>query len=286
MLEETAPAPLAARLRALLDGDAPALSDQVLAAARALGPERAGELVSSLLDLDLARPRDGVFALAAVRAAHLAGELRLARAIPALVQCVELLPDGHPVRRAALAAVARLGAAPVDALLAAFHGCESTEGRTRLAEALARAPGGDDRIRAALVRLLETDPENAARHLAERGEWRAAPDLSSALDRLAVAPVGDCLLCSTMHLGLVASALRDLGGIVSDAQLRAIDAFDEGCDPLWTPWDDDTPPTRREPPRLPATRPARPGRNAPCPCGSGKKYKKCHLGVDPGDFRH
>ncbi len=24
------------------------------------------------------------------------------------------------------------------------------------------------------------------------------------------------------------------------------------------------------------------GRNAPCPCGSGKKYKKCHLAEDEG----
>jgi preprotein translocase subunit SecA len=24
------------------------------------------------------------------------------------------------------------------------------------------------------------------------------------------------------------------------------------------------------------------GRNDPCPCGSGKKYKKCHLPVDEG----
>lgn len=26
--------------------------------------------------------------------------------------------------------------------------------------------------------------------------------------------------------------------------------------------------------------PARAGRNDPCPCGSGKKYKKCHLPID------
>jgi hypothetical protein len=25
-----------------------------------------------------------------------------------------------------------------------------------------------------------------------------------------------------------------------------------------------------------------PGRNAPCPCGSGRKFKKCCLGKDPG----
>jgi uncharacterized protein YecA (UPF0149 family) len=27
------------------------------------------------------------------------------------------------------------------------------------------------------------------------------------------------------------------------------------------------------------------GRNEPCPCGSGKKYKKCCLGEDERDFR-
>jgi uncharacterized protein YecA (UPF0149 family) len=31
-----------------------------------------------------------------------------------------------------------------------------------------------------------------------------------------------------------------------------------------------------EPPPKPAPRV---GRNEPCPCGSGKKYKKCHLGL-------
>jgi uncharacterized protein YecA (UPF0149 family) len=24
------------------------------------------------------------------------------------------------------------------------------------------------------------------------------------------------------------------------------------------------------------------GRNDPCPCGSGKKYKKCHMPIDEG----
>lgn len=34
-------------------------------------------------------------------------------------------------------------------------------------------------------------------------------------------------------------------------------------------------PYRREEPRV--------GRNDPCPCGSGKKYKKCHMGKDLDD---
>jgi preprotein translocase subunit SecA len=34
-------------------------------------------------------------------------------------------------------------------------------------------------------------------------------------------------------------------------------------------------PYRRDEPRV--------GRNDPCPCGSGKKYKKCHMGKDEQD---
>ena len=28
----------------------------------------------------------------------------------------------------------------------------------------------------------------------------------------------------------------------------------------------------------------KPGRNDPCPCGSGKKYKHCHLGKDAAEI--
>lgn len=34
-------------------------------------------------------------------------------------------------------------------------------------------------------------------------------------------------------------------------------------------------PAQRPPPALPSATAARPGRNAPCPCGSGQKYKRC-----------
>jgi hypothetical protein len=35
-------------------------------------------------------------------------------------------------------------------------------------------------------------------------------------------------------------------------------------------------------PREPVRRTERPGRNDPCWCGSGAKYKKCHLRADGG----
>jgi preprotein translocase subunit SecA len=50
---------------------------------------------------------------------------------------------------------------------------------------------------------------------------------------------------------------------------------------------DDTPAPRSGGANVPAPSPAarptlRAGRNDPCPCGSGKKYKKCHMPVDEG----
>jgi uncharacterized protein len=38
--------------------------------------------------------------------------------------------------------------------------------------------------------------------------------------------------------------------------------------------------TVAETPRIPARASTLPGRNDPCPCGSGKKYKKCHGAPD------
>jgi uncharacterized protein YecA (UPF0149 family) len=35
-------------------------------------------------------------------------------------------------------------------------------------------------------------------------------------------------------------------------------------------------------PEIPVLKPPRVGRNELCPCGSGKKYKKCHLWEDQG----
>jgi preprotein translocase subunit SecA len=37
-----------------------------------------------------------------------------------------------------------------------------------------------------------------------------------------------------------------------------------------------------EAPTQPVRAGSRVGRNDPCPCGSGKKYKKCHMPIDQG----
>jgi uncharacterized protein YecA (UPF0149 family) len=51
-------------------------------------------------------------------------------------------------------------------------------------------------------------------------------------------------------------------------QARAENALPDAPTPARTGGDDSRKPVRRDEPKV--------GRNDPCPCGSGKKYKRCH----------
>ncbi|GEJ56564.1 SEC-C metal-binding domain-containing protein [Anaeromyxobacter diazotrophicus] len=272
MLDPTIPAHGAARLRALLATRASGLDDAAVEEARSIGAELAAEVLSSVILRELSHPTGSGDP---VRAAYLAAELKLTPVVPALVRCLAL-PSIHPLRLAALTGLPRFGAASLAALLAALDGCGSTEGRARegLAEALSRLPSDDARIRAALLRLLDDEPATAARLLAERGEWRAVAQLSSAMDRLLAAPVGDCDLCNREHLVAIARAVRYLGGSLGEEQRDRMEEVLDRAERLWVPFEDAAPVT------APARRDPRPGRNAPCHCGSGKKYKNCHLPAD------
>jgi hypothetical protein len=267
----------ATRLRTLLEGLTAGLAQEAVTEATSLGHDPAAEIVTSLVEAELTRPTGGSVA---IRAVHLAHELRLARAVPSLVRCLEMLPEVHPLHRASLAAIARYGVEAADPLLAAFDRCSTLEGRARIAEALARTGRKDDRIRAAFVRMLEDDPANGARHLEEHGDWRSVVDLGRAVDRLVAAPVGDCDLCSGKHLTAIASAIRVLGGTLSEEQREGIDRVLERRETMWTAFEDSFA-LPREPHRSRAA--PRPGRNDPCHCGSGKKYKRCHLEADKRD---
>jgi SEC-C motif-containing protein len=278
VLDTTIPADTAARLRALLETRASGLDDAAVEEVRSARAELVADVLSSAILQELSHPTASGDS---IRAIHLAAELRLTPVVPALVRCLEL-PDSHPLRLAALTALPRFGAAPVDALLAALDACGTTEGLAResLAEALSCLPSDDARIRAALIRLLDDEPATAARLLAERGEWRAVAHLSQAVDRLLVAPVGDCDLCNREHLVAIARAIRCLGGSLGDEQRAGIDEVLDRAERLWVPFEDGAPAI------APARRAGRLGRNAPCHCGSGKKYKNCHLPADRMSARH
>jgi hypothetical protein len=263
----------------LLEASASGLPEDAVAEARALGPERAGEVVVSLIG----RALKSLPARApAIRAVHLAAELRLTRVIPVLVAALQRLPETHPLRLATVPALLRFGSPAVEPLLAAFERARPEE-RTKLAEVLARIGPDDDRISAALLRLLEEDPVRGAEYLALRGEWRAIPSLARAMDEL-TRDACECAICGGRQLAALSATTIVLGGELSDAHKAAAIDLAERADAQWIPFEE--PRTLADAARLLSKRHPRLGRNDPCHCGSGKKYKRCHLAADEASHRH
>jgi hypothetical protein len=161
----------------------------------------------------------------------------------------------------------------LDTLLAAFDAARTTPERTLAAMALARAQTRDDRILAALVRLLEENPFGAADCLATYGDPRALPDLVRAFDSDALIAQADCVICAAENLEELADSIELLGGTLTEAQRARLGAAIEQADRAWIPVSRPLAPGAS--PRRTAIREPRPERNAPCPCGSGKKYKRC-----------
>jgi hypothetical protein len=271
-------APAEARLRSLLvsstDGDLdPAAED----AARALGPERAGAIVSEILLADVEAPDDE--SLTAMAAARLAGTLRLENAIPALLACVEKLDPDDLLSDAALGALMDLGAPVLEPALAAFERCGTPDGRARLSDVLARLKVRDDRVLAALVRVLDDDQMVAADNLAEYGDPQALPALSRDFDEAEYETSDEFGFSSKQGLVKVSRAIEKLGGVLTPEQRAKLADATKRTEEFQREWDRARALALGELglPRVPVRRPPRPGRNDPCHCGSGKKYKKGHL---------
>jgi hypothetical protein len=149
-----------------------------------------------------------------------------------------------------------------------------------MAELVADLDTCEERVRVALLAMVDDLPECGARLLVRRGDWRAVPELLRRIDRLAAEPPADCALCTSLDLETLRDAVHTLGGVVTDDQEERIrEVVERGEDEIGPRAE-----FRKVLPRRPhlmirAAAPT-PGRNAPCPCGSGKKYKKCCLPAD------
>ncbi|ACG75191.1 SEC-C motif domain protein [Anaeromyxobacter sp. K] len=164
----------------------------------------------------------------------------------------------------------------LDRLLTQFERCDDPDERVLLAWRILGTRSSDQRVLGALLRLVDENPQPGAACLTEHGDARAVEHLSRALDRLTVRPVADCPLCAWVDLVAVANAIRDLGGSVTIEQQAGIDGF--LASDAWFRAQQDARSADRH--RAPAVRAPRPGRNDPCRCGSGRKYKRCHLAED------
>jgi hypothetical protein len=241
------------------------------AVVRAIDRDTGGQLVASVLEDALVFPARGSLARTA---AVLARDLRLTRAIPALVHCLEHVHEDDPLLYSARKALEGMGNEPADALLDAFHRWTSPEIRLRLAGALLDTRVRNELIFDALVQLLDDDPWVGPEYVQEYGGPDALKVVSDALDRAVLAQREPINIFTNEDICALARAVRKLGGSVSPSQQAKLDEVLLRRQTAPVPWDADRP----RPP--PAIRGPVPGRNAPCHCGSGRKYKKCHLDED------
>ena len=268
------------------DGALPAdLRRQCLAAGAAMVPALIALLEAGLAD-DQAAPEGALF-----HAVDLLGALGDARAVPILLRCLahDDLFDG--LAPPAAAALHTLGPAALEGCLAAYAMTTSEDLRDRLAGVLSRCGVHDERLYACLVETLQRTPELGANYLAEYGEARALDVLAHTFDTLPLRNE-ESPLANHVFIELRA-AIEELGGQLTAAQAQQFEAADAArrrfvaqlswdVDPAAaSAWHTPRQATPAAGPRPPTPARARKlGRNAPCWCGSGQKYKKCHLPLE------
>ena len=280
------PQALINRLRELDDEMPNALQAQLLAADRAVIPKLIAILEEALTDGEIDH------GWTPSHAAKLLGMLGDVRAVPVLLRILEQYEAIDAYHKEAADALVRLGKPAIDACLEAYATTTNDDMRAGIASVLSRCATKDERSFQTLLDFFEQSPELGAIYLAEYGDSRAIPALSQMFDALPVDEQDDSVMRNHMFIEL-RSAIEELGGQLTAAQRAKADRADaprrrfaaqmqEAVKRLAAQQQHIEPvasfPSERG---GPATRKQRKlGRNAPCWCGSGKKYKKCHLNLE------
>lgn len=128
----------------------------------------------------------------------------------------------------------------------------------------------NDEIKSHLVGALSEDVWEAAELLADHGDPAVTAEIEAAIVRRLDAREPDW-----EALKVLADTVDDLGGRLSAPVAARLRKHERGRSDGYHLRDDAGHGVRPEPAKRPP-----PGRNEPCWCGSGKKYKHCHLGSD------
>ncbi len=159
--------------------------------------------------------------------------------------------------------LASMGAGAMDAVLAVVEEVGPTG---HLEMAMVEWGVSDERIYRALVALPDIRPRLAAELLGRYGDARALPILHQLFDAEENVPGRYNLVLTSCAL-----AILELGGGLTPQEKAKLEAMGSS-----TMSDGGQLGSLVEPHVAPKT----PGRNDPCWCGSGEKYKKCHLNAD------
>ena len=228
---------------------------------------------------------------APLHALDLLGALGDARAVPVLLRCLDLDDELDLRVEQAEAALRALGVRALEDCVAAYAASPRDAFRDRLAGVMSQWGLHDERLYTILLDTLQRTPELGANYLVDYGDARALEGLAQTFDALPIRE-GDNPLANHVFIEL-RCAIEDLGGQLTAAQQHKFAQADAPRRRFVAqlPWDLEAPapPTERAAalarasaarPRPRTTGKRKLGRNAPCWCGSGKKYKKCHLPLE------
>lgn len=221
---------------------------------------------------------------AALHAVKLLQVLRPPEAIEPLLRVLVEAEWDDLIHDAAHFALEAFGAAAFEPAMRLLGETTDPDTRASILGVLSKCGVRDERLYEALIDELDTGPIVGLTviHLGDYGDARALPHLYRLFDEHQTESVFD------VTLGDIREAVQQLGGTLSERQARKLDAVNKQVrDPFrrrmdraleGLPDDDPFDALATEAGRPEA--PERPERNDPCWCGSGRKYKKCHLAAD------
>jgi len=253
------------------------LPDGVRERILALGQAAVPELVAILQEEALLAETAPGGGWTPIHAVDLLGELRAVDAIEAMVRVLAGTDSLDIVHDRILMRLPEIGAPVVEPVLRAYADSTDEDFRLSMAAVLSRAGVRDERIFALLVDRLDNDPSAEAHHLVDYGDRRALPHLHRALDRCVIA--SDVIPFANQDLIELRAAIEGLGGVLTAEQRATMRRVDEHAHAVRTAL------LGGPQPRATALRPPKRGRNEPCWCDSGRKYKVCHLRADQDALR-
>lgn len=254
------PAALMDELRACGDALPQALRDRFVAE----GAPLVQALIDAVLDNDDGDDESG---WASIHAVDLLCDLKAEAAIAPMLRVLTETDWEHIIHDRIVLRLPDLGAPVLEPALSMLTGAPAGHVAEALCAIVANLGVRDERIFVELKSRFAENPDMGSGWLADYGDERALPLLEHAIEDT----VPEVASAFGLHplVEHVEAYERLAGGLPVDLRLLA--------DERIAAWKASRP--RRPTPRAAASAP-RVGRNDPCPCGSGKKYKRCHLGAD------
>jgi len=249
------------------------LHDQIIAQGKAIVPA----LLEVFNDEEL-QVADDPEGWAPIHAVDLLVELRAEEAIPSMVEWVTVLDLMSLLFGKLVFGLKVFGNVVVEPALQAYCEEEDPVVQGVLLEILSGLGCRDERIFELLIAQVDYDVMPGANNLADYGDPRARDALHRAFDHYGFSCGPDYTMAGQEVIE-IRDAIEALGDELTPEEERKFDDVlvqkeklrkrIEGSSSEGNPGEE-----------IPVRIEVKPGRNDPCWCGSGKKYKKCHLDAD------